>query len=93
MAPAKHSPGIGHFRLWALLAHFHMNRSLYFERDPDPRIGTFFNRKPHAEDNQAMSCRIGLIKGSVNENVILSIANDRVIGLAICSAEQYKKIR
>jgi hypothetical protein len=33
------------------------------------------------------------IKGSVNENVILSIASDRVIGLAICSAEQYKKIR
>jgi hypothetical protein len=32
------------------------------------------------------------IKGSVNENVILSIASDRVIGLAICSAEQYKKI-
>ena len=36
---------------------------------------------------------VASLKGSVNENVILSIANDRVVGLAICSAEQYKKIR
>jgi hypothetical protein len=33
------------------------------------------------------------VKVPVNENVILSIPSDRVIGLAICSAGQYKKIR
>jgi hypothetical protein len=55
--------------------------------------GTEAGRYATARPGRNIISPKGVIKGSVNENVILSIASDRVIGLAICSAEQYKKIR